>query len=170
MIKDVRRTSQIPIVLFGYFNPIFTYGMERFARDAAQAGVDGILVVDLPPEEADVLRSHTDPAGLDFISLVAPTTGSERLQKIVRCAAGFVYYISITGVTGTAAPEDKISARSAKSVNIPTCRLPWGRYLDCRPGRIIGSLPTGSSSALLWCGLIEAHGHSQDLCRRSATI
>lgn len=105
MIAELRRTSAIPIVLFGYYNPILSYGPEKFATDAAAAGVDGILVVDLPPEEADELRRFTDPAGLAFITLIAPTTDPARARKILRGAAGFVYYISITGVTGTAVPR-----------------------------------------------------------------
>lgn len=105
LVSDIRRRSQIPIVLFGYFNPILAYGTDKFARAADLAGVDGVLVVDLPPEEAQELRVHTDKAGIDFISLVAPTTGNERLGKIVGGATGFIYYISVTGVTGTAAPQ-----------------------------------------------------------------
>jgi len=105
MISELRRTSGIPIVLFGYYNPILSYGPERFAADAAASGVDGILVVDLPPEEADELRRFTDPAGLAFITLIAPTTDPKRARKILRRATGFVYYISVTGVTGTAVPR-----------------------------------------------------------------
>ncbi|MHB9097438.1 MAG: tryptophan synthase subunit alpha [Syntrophales bacterium] len=105
MITGLRRTSAIPIVLFGYYNPILSYGPEKFATDAAASGVDGILVVDLPPEEADELRRFTDPAGLAFITLIAPTTDPARARKILRDATGFVYYISITGVTGTAVPR-----------------------------------------------------------------
>jgi tryptophan synthase alpha chain len=105
MVADIRQTSQIPILLFGYYNPIFAYGVEKFARTANEAGVDGVLVVDLPPEEAQELRIYSDAAGLDFISLVAPTTGRDRLKTILRSATGFLYYISITGVTGTAAPK-----------------------------------------------------------------
>jgi tryptophan synthase alpha chain len=105
MIADLRRTSEIPIVLFGYYNPILSYGPEHFAQRAKKAGVDGILVVDLPPEEAAELRQYTDPAGVDFISLIAPTTSAERVKKIAAHATGFLYYISITGVTGTAKPQ-----------------------------------------------------------------
>jgi tryptophan synthase alpha chain len=105
MIAGLRSFSGIPIVLFGYYNPILSYGPERFAADAAAAGVDGILVVDLPPEEADELRRYTDPAGLAFITLIAPTTDPKRAGKILRGATGFVYYISVTGVTGTAVPR-----------------------------------------------------------------
>jgi len=105
MIKEVRRVSQIPIVLFGYYNPIFVYGVEKFAHHAARAGVDGVLVVDLPPEEAPELREFTDAAGIDFIFLIAPTTGAKRTRQIAAGATGFLYYISITGITGTAAPK-----------------------------------------------------------------
>ncbi len=104
LIKDLRTASQIPIVLFGYFNPVFHYGCERFAADAKAAGVDAVLVVDLPPEEAGELRRFTDPLGIDFISLIAPTTDSKRAAAICRNATGFLYYISVTGVTGTAKP------------------------------------------------------------------
>jgi tryptophan synthase alpha chain len=105
MIASLRRKSGIPIVLFGYYNPILSYGPEKFAADAKRSGVDGLLVVDLPPEEADELRRYTDPAGLAFITLIAPTTDPERVAKILRGAAGFVYFISVTGVTGTATPR-----------------------------------------------------------------
>ena len=105
MIVRLRRTSGIPIVLFTYYNPILSYGPERFAADAAAAGVDGILVVDLPPEEADELRRFTDQAELAFVTLIAPTTDPRRAEKILRGAMGFVYYISVTGVTGTAVPR-----------------------------------------------------------------
>jgi tryptophan synthase alpha chain len=105
MIAGLRKSSEIPIVLFTYYNPILSYGPERFAGDAASCGVDGILVVDLPPEEADELRQYSDPAGLAFITLIAPTTDPARAGKILRGATGFVYAISITGVTGTAVPR-----------------------------------------------------------------
>jgi tryptophan synthase alpha chain len=105
MIKRIRRVSEIPIVLFGYYNPIFIYGNEQFARKAKEAGVDGILVVDLPPEESAELRRYTDKAGIDYISLIAPTSGGKRIGEIAGKASGFLYYISITGVTGTATPQ-----------------------------------------------------------------
>ena len=81
LVGDLRPSTDLPIVLFSYYNPIHAYGTQRFAREAAAAGADGVLVVDLPAEEAGELRKHTDPAGLDFISLVAPTTGAERLSS-----------------------------------------------------------------------------------------
>jgi len=105
LVQEVRQVSQVPIVLFGYFNPIFAYGVKKFARAAQKAGIDGVLVVDLPHEEAQELRVHTDDAGIDFISLIAPTTDHERIRQITAQARGFIYYISITGITGTAAPQ-----------------------------------------------------------------
>jgi tryptophan synthase alpha chain len=105
LVTEVRKVSEIPIVLFGYFNPIFAYGVRKFARSARRAGVDGVLVVDLPYEEAKELRVYTDAVGIDFISLIAPTTDGKRLNKITARASGFLYYISITGITGTAAPK-----------------------------------------------------------------
>jgi tryptophan synthase alpha chain len=105
MMERTRKISDIPLVLFGYYNPIYSYGIRDFACRAKDAGVDGILVVDLPPEESLELRQHTDPAGIDFISLIAPTTDDERIKTITARAHGFLYYISVTGVTGTQKPE-----------------------------------------------------------------
>lgn len=120
LVSEIRRASQIPIVLFGYYNPIFAYGVAKFAQQAQKAGVDGILVVDLPPEEAGELREHTDKAGLDFISLVAPTTDKNRLKTILQNATGFLYYISITGVTGSAAPKIGDIAREVGKIRQQT--------------------------------------------------
>ncbi|GAN85972.1 tryptophan synthase subunit alpha [Komagataeibacter intermedius] len=90
-----------PIILMGYTNPITAYGPERFCVDAKAAGVDGLIVVDMPPEEADLLAGPAATAGLDIIRLVAPTTPDDRLPVVFNGASGFVYYVSITGVTGT---------------------------------------------------------------------
>ena len=105
LVENLRPSTEMPIVLFSYYNPIHAYGARRFAGKAAAAGADGVLVVDLPAEEAGELKKHTDPAGLNFISLVAPTTGPERVRQIVKGASGFIYYISLTGVTGTGRPR-----------------------------------------------------------------
>jgi len=105
LIAELRGTAGMPLVLFSYYNPIFSMGNAPFARRAADAGVDGVLVVDLPAEESAELRRETDPAGIEFISLVAPTTGGDRVRKVVKGSSGFIYYISVTGVTGTRGPE-----------------------------------------------------------------
>jgi len=100
MVRRLRSDTDVPIVLFGYANPFFRRGYERTCRDAAAAGVDGMLVVDLPFEEAEELRAHMQPCGLCFIPLIAPTTSEDRAAAILGRAEGFVYYIMVTGVTG----------------------------------------------------------------------
>ena len=90
-----------PIVLMGYYNPIFRFGGERFAEAAASAGVDGLIIVDLPPEESDEFKPFTDAAGLDFIRLTTPTTDAHRLETVLRGASGFLYHVAIAGITGT---------------------------------------------------------------------
>lgn len=100
-----------PIVLMGYFNPIYSYGVERFLSDARAAGVDGLIVVDLPPEEDDELCIPALKAGVNFIRLATPTTDDARLPTVLANTSGFVYYVSILGITGTkAAPEDAVRA------------------------------------------------------------
>ena len=100
MVSELRAQTQIPLILFGYFNPIFHYGCERLCADAARAGIDGLLVVDLPPEEAGELKRPARANGLDLIYLLAPTTPIDRSRAIARSASGFLYYVSVTGVTG----------------------------------------------------------------------
>jgi tryptophan synthase alpha chain len=102
MVRSVRKQTEIPIVLFGYYNPVFSYGCERFISDAAAAGVDGILLVDLPPEEAEAegFAAMAREQALDLIYLLAPTSDRERISKVARRGRGFLYYVSVTGVTG----------------------------------------------------------------------
>jgi tryptophan synthase alpha chain len=112
LVSRLRTRTQVPIVLMGYFNPIFIYGAERFAVDAAAAGVDGLLVVDLPPEEAAELKGATDQAGLDLIFLLTPTSDSSRVEAVSRLGRGFIYYVSVAGVTGArSAVADTLAAR-----------------------------------------------------------
>jgi tryptophan synthase alpha chain len=102
MVRDFRvDNNATPIVLMGYLNPILSYGTERFCTDAAASGVDGLIVVDLPTEEADLLVPFATASGLDIIRLVAPTTDDARLPLVLNGSSGFVYYVSITGITGT---------------------------------------------------------------------
>ena len=108
LVQGLRRSLSIPIILFTYYNPIFRYGGRRFAHDARDAGVDGVLCVDLPPEEADELKRETDAHDLDLIFLLAPTSSLDRAGAVLSQARGFVYYVSVTGVTGarTSLPVD----------------------------------------------------------------
>jgi tryptophan synthase alpha chain len=101
LVRDFRAASNVPVILFGYFNPIFRFGVEKFARQAAESGADGVLCVDLPPEESAELKRWTDAVGLDLIFLLSPTSGADRLRRVARQGRGFIYYVAVTGVTGT---------------------------------------------------------------------
>src|SRR5262245_32247461 len=106
MIREFRAADQTtPIVLMGYYNPIYIYGVEKFLADAKDAGIDGLIVVDLPPEEDDELCLPALKAGLNFIRLATPTTDDKRLPAVLANTSGFVYYVSITGITGMAAAD-----------------------------------------------------------------
>ena len=106
MVRDFRNTDDdTPIVLMGYYNPIYVYGVDRFLADATSAGVDGLIVVDLPPEEDIELCLPALKAGVNFIRLATPTTDDKRLPAVLANTSGFVYYVSITGITGAAAPD-----------------------------------------------------------------
>lgn len=102
MVRAFRQDDpDTPVILMGYLNPILSYGPQRFCEDAAAAGVDGMIVVDVPPEESDLILPHTTANGIDFIRLVAPTTDDARLPQVLNGSSGFVYYVAITGITGT---------------------------------------------------------------------
>lgn len=106
MAREFRKgDNTTPIVLMGYYNPIYNHGVEAFLTDAREAGIDGLIIVDLPPEEDEELCIPAQAAGLNFIRLATPTTDDKRLPKVLQNTSGFVYYVSITGITGTAAPE-----------------------------------------------------------------
>ncbi|MFC0282115.1 tryptophan synthase subunit alpha [Camelimonas abortus] len=106
LVRRFRQKDQAtPVILMGYYNPIYVYGVDRFLADAKEAGVDGLIVVDLPPEEDDELCLPALRAGLAFIRLATPTTDDRRLPAVLANTAGFVYYVSITGITGTATPD-----------------------------------------------------------------
>jgi tryptophan synthase alpha chain len=116
MVTEFRKKDQrTPIVLMGYLNPVEVMGYEAFAAAAAQAGVDGVLTVDLPPEEADELLAALRPRDIDPIFLIAPTTNDARMERICRAASGFVYYVSVKGITGAANLDtDEVAARLAE--------------------------------------------------------
>jgi tryptophan synthase alpha chain len=126
LVRDVRREdAATPIVLMGYYNPILAYGVARFCADAAGSGVDGLIVVDVPPEEADEIEPAAKARGLDLIRLVAPTTDEVRLPRVLAATTGFVYYVSITGITGTrsASAADLAAAipRLRAHTDLPVC-------------------------------------------------
>jgi tryptophan synthase alpha chain len=125
-VRDFRNGDDAtPLVLMGYYNPIYIYGVERFLGDAKAAGVDGLIVVDLPPEEDSELCLPAMKAGLNFIRLATPTTDDKRLPTVLTNTSGFVYYVSITGITGAAAPDaQKVTAavaRIKRHTTLPVC-------------------------------------------------
>lgn len=110
MVETFRKHDpSTPIILMGYYNPIYSYGVEKFSVSAASAGVDGLIIVDLPPEEEEELVQPANTAGIDLVRLTTPTSDKKRLPKLVRTASGFIYHVSIAGITGT---------RSAETVDI----------------------------------------------------
>lgn len=126
MVREFRATEQdTPLVLMGYYNPIYIYGVERFIADAREAGVDGLIVVDLPPEHNDELCDPAQAAGIDFIRLTTPTTDDTRLPTVLNGSSGFVYYVSVAGVTGSgAASMEQVEAavtRLRRHTDLPLC-------------------------------------------------
>jgi tryptophan synthase alpha chain len=118
MVRAFRREDEsTPVILMGYLNPILSYGPERFCEDAAASGVDGLIAVDLPTEEADLLVPHANAQGLDIIRLIAPTTDDARMPFVLNGSSGFVYYVSITGITGT-----RTASAAELAANIPRIR------------------------------------------------
>ena len=126
MVRRFRADNDTtPVVLMGYYNPIYIYGVERFIKDAKTAGIDGLIVVDLPPEEDDELCLPAMAEGLNFIRLATPTTDDARLPEVLKNTSGFVYYVSITGITGSAAPQKQAVAdniaRIKNHTDLPVC-------------------------------------------------
>ncbi|MBA7468830.1 MAG: tryptophan synthase subunit alpha [Bradyrhizobium icense] len=126
LVRDFRKDDNAtPLVLMGYFNPIYIYGVEKFVADAKTAGVDGLIIVDLPPEEDDELCIPALKAGLNFIRLATPTTDDKRLPAVLANTSGFVYYVSIAGITGAAAADSKAVgeavARIKRHTKLPIC-------------------------------------------------
>jgi tryptophan synthase alpha chain len=99
-VRNVRKTSEIPIILMGYLNPVYAYGYQKFCRDAVQAGIDGVLLVDMPPEEAGDFLKYADSNGLNVIFLLTPTSDEARIAAVNKMGRGFIYYVTVTGVTG----------------------------------------------------------------------
>ena len=115
LVREFRRGSELPVILFGYYNPVFHYGVAKFARAAAAAGADGVLCVDLPPEESGELGRGAARAGLHPIFLLAPTSDAGRIKLVARMGRGFIYYVSVTGVTGARrVMESELEAQVAR--------------------------------------------------------
>ena len=156
MVRAFRAGNQTtPIILMGYYNPIFIYGVDRFLVDAKEAGVDGLIVVDLPPEEDVELCLPALKAGLAFIRLATPTTDDKRLPTVLKNTSGFVYYVSITGITGAATPDFNVVsaavARIKRHTHLPVC-VGFG----VRTAEHASAIARGADGVVVGSALIDA--------------
>jgi tryptophan synthase alpha chain len=155
LVRDFRATdAATPIVLMGYYNPIYIYGVARFLADAKAAGVDGLIVVDLPPEEDTELCLPTLRAGLNFIRLATPTTDDRRLPAVLANTSGFVYYVSITGITGAAAPDPGLVTAAVGRIKRHTS-LPVAVGFGVRDAASAAAIARGAEAVVVGSALVE---------------
>jgi len=167
MVRAFRREDDAtPIVLMGYLNPILSYDSKRFCTDAAAAGVDGLIVVDLPTEEADLLLPHAGASGLDVIRLIAPTTDERRLPLVLAGSSGFVYYVSITGITGTRTATAEHLAGAIPRVRKVT-DLPIAVGFGVRSPEQAATVARAADAAVVASALIDTLAASLDLQGRA---
>ena len=156
MVRDFRKADDTtPIVLMGYYNPIYVYGNERFLADAKDAGVDGLIVVDVPPEADEELCLPALEKGLNFIRLTTPTTDDKRLRTVLNNTSGFVYYVSITGITGTAAPEVSDVHQSVQRIKSQTT-LPVVVGFGVRTAEQARAIAAGADGVVVGSALVNA--------------
>ncbi|MEI8152678.1 MAG: tryptophan synthase subunit alpha [Hyphomicrobiales bacterium] len=162
LVRDFRKgESDTPIVLMGYYNPIYIYGVDKFLVDAKAAGVDGLIVVDLPPEEDEELCIPALKAGLNFIRLATPTTDDKRLPAVLTNTSGFVYYVSITGITGAATPQaDKVSSAVARIKR--HTKLPVAVGFGVRTAEQARGIAAGADAVVVGSALVDALRSSLD--------
>lgn len=162
IVREFRKEdNETPIVLMGYYNPIYIYGNERFLADAKTAGVDGLIVVDLPPEEDEELCLPALKMGLNFIRLATPTTDDKRLPKVLTNTSGFVYYVSITGLTGAAAPDTaKVTAAVARIKR--HTKLPVAVGFGVKTAEHARAIAEGADGVVVGSALVEALRQSLD--------
>jgi tryptophan synthase alpha chain len=156
-----KRNESTPIVLMGYYNPIYIYGVERFLRDAKSSGVDGLIVVDLPPEEDAELCLPALAAGLNFIRLATPTTDDRRLPAVLANTSGFVYYVSITGITGAAAPDPELTRQAVARIKRHT-KLPVAVGFGVRTAEHAAAIAAGAEGVVVGSALVNALKQSLD--------
>ncbi|MBO0732723.1 MAG: tryptophan synthase subunit alpha [Methylocapsa sp.] len=162
MAAEFRQSdTATPVVLMGYYNPIYVYGGGRFLRDARDAGVDGLIVVDLPPEEDSELCLPAIAAGMNFIRLATPTTHDARLPAVLANTSGFVYYVSITGITGAAAPIAAKVASSVKRIKAHT-KLPVAVGFGVKDAVSAAAIAASADGVVIGSALIEALRKSLD--------
>ena len=156
MVREFRKgDDETPIVLMGYYNPIYIYGVDRFLVDAKAAGVDGLIVVDLPPEEDEELCLPALKADLSFIRLATPTTDDKRLPTVLNNTSGFVYYVSITGITGAAAPDNSKVTAAVSRIKRHT-KLPVAVGFGVRTAEQARAIAEGADGVVVGSALVEA--------------
>jgi tryptophan synthase alpha chain len=156
LVREFRASDDAtPIVLMGYYNPIYIYGVEKFLADAKAAGVDGLIIVDLPPEEDEELCIPALRAGLNFIRLATPTTDDKRLPVVLNNTSGFVYYVSITGITGAAAPDPAKVKQAVARIKRHT-GLPVAVGFGVRTGEQARAIAEGADAVVVGSALVEA--------------
>jgi tryptophan synthase alpha chain len=162
LVREFRKgDNTTPIVLMGYYNPIYIYGVDKFIADAKEAGVDGLIVVDLPPEEDEELCLPTLKAGLNFIRLATPTTDEKRLPVVLNNTSGFVYYVSITGITGSTAPDAKRVAAAVNRIKRHT-KLPVAVGFGVKTAEQARAIAGGADGVVVGSALVDALARTLD--------
>ncbi|MDH4161364.1 MAG: tryptophan synthase subunit alpha [Nitrospirota bacterium] len=172
LVADVRTVSKIPLIIMTYYNLIFHYGEERFVHDAVAAGLDGIILPDLPPEEAGTLITAAKREGLDTIFLLAPTSTDERMKVVARASQGFIYYVSLTGVTGsTVGLQQSAIAGSLEKIRALTDKPVAVGFGIATPDQAAQVATWGADGVIVGSALvkvIEQHAASPDVADRAA--
>ncbi|MCT6860364.1 tryptophan synthase subunit alpha [Bartonella apis] len=176
LVSEFRKTDQTtPIVLMGYYNPIYVHGVDQFLIDAKKADIDGLIVVDLPPEMDNELCLPAVKADINFIRLATPTTDDQRLPKVLENTSGFVYYVSMTGITGQALPDTDIVAKAVKNIKKHTS-LPIAvgfgiktREQAAKIGRAADGVVVGSAIVNAIASTLDKNGHPKGDAAKAAS-
>lgn len=169
LVRGFRKDDNTtPLVLMGYYNPIYIYGVDRFLADAKTAGVDGLIIVDLPPEEDEELCIPALKAGLNFIRLATPTTDDKRLPAVLANTSGFVYYVSITGITGAASADSKVVGEAVARIKRHT-KLPVCVGFGIRTPQAARAIAEKANGAVVGTALVDALRGSLDAEGRATT-
>jgi tryptophan synthase alpha chain len=162
LVRDFRKSDDAtPLVLMGYYNPIYIYGVDKFLADAKSAGVDGLIVVDLPPEEDSELCIPAMKAGLNFIRLATPTTDDKRLPAVLANTSGFVYYVAVTGITGSASADSKVVGEAVTRIKRHT-KLPVCVGFGIRTPEAAAAIAANADGAVVGSALVDALRGSLD--------
>ncbi len=163
MVKEFRNRDQTtPIILMGYYNPVYHYGVEKFIDDCQQAGVDGLIIVDLPPEENDELLEPAKLADIDLIHLITPTTDQARLEKLLEKSSGFLYYVSIAGITGTDSAKEEVIKQRVAFIRRST-DLPIAVGFGVKTGADVNAMTQHADAAVVGSAIVQIIEANQDM-------